>query len=313
MADTTRFYLTSNTPSYQPGTTSNVSAWSQAPSPLSSVTFEITFTKGAAGTTTTPTAQTSSSSTYDALVGVWVSNKLDTAVSFLTSDTVQWNIGATAVVTTSNKWRVKIWVSTGDSDTNRGTLLDGTGATNIATTFSGVQDNTQTLSAVSASAGDHIVVEIGYRDTNATTVSNNTVLYYGQTGTDLTSPGDTDNTHTPWIEFVTTNTLAASSASVSPSASVSASVSPSASISPSASASASVSPSISPSVSPSESPSLSPSASESPSVSPSKSPSESPSASPSESPSASVSPSVSPSASPLNLHQHHHQKVLQLV
>src|SRR3990167_8869719 len=106
MADTTRFYLTTVAASYAPGTTSNVSAWSTVAGALAAK--DLTFTKGAAGTTTTPTAQTSSSSTYDVLVGTWVSDKLDIAINFLTSDTVQWNIGATAVVTTSNKWRIKI-------------------------------------------------------------------------------------------------------------------------------------------------------------------------------------------------------------
>src|SRR3989344_4724189 len=118
MADTTRFYLTTVAASYAPGTTSNVSAWSTVGGALAAK--DLSVNKGAAGTTTTPTAQTSSSSTYDPLIGTWVSDKLDTAITFTTSDTVQWNIGATAVVATSNKWRVKIWVSTADSDTNRG-------------------------------------------------------------------------------------------------------------------------------------------------------------------------------------------------
>ncbi|HEY7120171.1 MAG TPA: hypothetical protein VH475_26520 [Tepidisphaeraceae bacterium] len=96
-----------------------------------------------------------------------------------------------------------VWVTTGDSDTVRGTLLadfsdSGEWVANGLGQVSGRVMTTQTLSSVAAQAGDRIVVEAGYRATNTHTTSRGGTLTYGGarlgelTGTEsLLSPNST--------------------------------------------------------------------------------------------------------------------------
>jgi hypothetical protein len=102
---------------------------------------------------------------------------------------------------------VHVWVSEGNTSTVRGTLLNNYVDTNeFATATAGLQIAQQTLSAVAAQVGDHIIVEIGYQAQNSTTSSRTgTVRYGGNDATDLTS-GDTNTAHPGWVEFGTTIT-----------------------------------------------------------------------------------------------------------
>ena len=86
-----------------------------------------------------------------------------------------------------------VFVTQGDTDNLRGTLLanyadpntNEWGTTALGKSLSAVA----TLTAVSALAGDRIVIEIGYRARNTTTSSRTGTIWYGGSGSDLTVGG----------------------------------------------------------------------------------------------------------------------------
>lgn len=86
-----------------------------------------------------------------------------------------------------------IFVTQGDTDNLRGTLLanyadpntNEWGTTALGKSLSAVA----TLTAVSALAGDRIVIEIGYRARNTTTSSRTGTIWYGGSGSDLSVGG----------------------------------------------------------------------------------------------------------------------------
>jgi hypothetical protein len=108
-------------------------------------------------------------------------------------------------------WHLHIYVTQGDSDTPRGTLLsDYIESTNEWSTSSGARAlaSAQTISSLAISAGDRIVVELGYAAKNSVTTSYTGTIRYGvETGTntpmtvDLTAGDTATTTHAPWIEF----------------------------------------------------------------------------------------------------------------
>lgn len=104
-----------------------------------------------------------------------------------------WELG------TSDGMRLKVhvWVTQGDTSSVRGTLLsDYVDATNLPTaSLQGVTfTSAQTLSSVTAQAGDRIIVEIGYRSLNSTTSSRTgqIAVGVGSAGADDLPPGRAD-------------------------------------------------------------------------------------------------------------------------
>lgn len=85
------------------------------------------------------------------------------------------------------------FVTQGNTDSLRGTLLGNYADPNTnewgTTAASKALSAAQTLSAVSALAGDRIVVEVGYRARNTTASSRTGTLWYGGNGSDLASGG----------------------------------------------------------------------------------------------------------------------------
>ena len=167
--------------------------------------------------------------------------------------------------------RCHIWVTQGDSDNVRGTLLSNWNGHAVwgAYTTGGRVATGIALSSVACENNDRIVIELGAHETAAADVSCGG--YYGGSGDDIVE-NDNTSTHAGWFEIEATVSASASrspSASQSPSSSASPSSSSSASQSPSSSSSASLSPSSSSSlsVSASTSPSSSASASAPPAVS----------------------------------------------
>ncbi len=100
---------------------------------------------------------------------------------------------------------VHIWVSQGDTDTARGTLLadyiDATEFPSAATTQATSLTTPQTLSSVNASDGDRIIVEIGYRATNTTATSRTGTLDYGAAHEDNYVGVGTSTNFTGWVQF----------------------------------------------------------------------------------------------------------------
>lgn len=101
-----------------------------------------------------------------------------------------------ANIAANDVYHVHAYVTQGDSDTPRGTLLaDSIGASEWPTTAAGLTTGALALDAVNALSGDRIVVEIGYQAQNTSTTSYAGTLYYGNPydASDLTD-ADTDVT-----------------------------------------------------------------------------------------------------------------------
>lgn len=101
-----------------------------------------------------------------------------------------------------------IYVTQGDSDTPRGTLLtdyrDGAGANELTASSStaGIDLNAaQSLSSLAVSDNDRLVVEIGYVARNASATSYTGTLYYGQTARADLEHGGAYNSGNAYVEF----------------------------------------------------------------------------------------------------------------
>lgn len=121
------------------------------------------------------------------------------------SGNINWCLGVAESVSSMDAvYHVHIFVTVGDSDTVRGTVLtDSIQGTEWAlTTLTGKAISSVAASTVNFQAGDRIVVEMGVRDQgNVVTLAAGTIEYGGTGGTDLTD-GSTDVTNRPgWIEF----------------------------------------------------------------------------------------------------------------
>lgn len=126
------------------------------------------------------------------------------------SGTVTWCIGAKeSNALLDAVWHLHIYVTSGDSDTPRGTLLSNfTGATEFSTTATGATEGAQAVSSVAVQTGDRLVVEIGYETSTTTAASYNATINYGSTGTTDLTNGDTAVTTDPgWVEFSGTDGL----------------------------------------------------------------------------------------------------------
>ncbi len=119
---------------------------------------------------------------------------------------VKWAFGVqvSSLVATFNT-KIHIWVSQGSTSTVRGTLLSNqVGTSNWGTTAQGIAEGPFTLTPVNALNGDCIVIEVGYRKTGISGVSDTGTLWFGSDSpsTPDLSGGDTNVTqHPSWIEF----------------------------------------------------------------------------------------------------------------
>jgi hypothetical protein len=196
-AASTRLYIQNASAGYTPSTIRG--AWDTT---SGAVVAKLSTDKGGS-TTSKGIAETSATNDYDVLLARFVSEPLLSDTSFTTSNTVQWTMAVLESNANANDfYHIHIFVTQGDSDNLRGTLLtDSIGATEWPTAVAGRGEGTKALSNVNALAGDRIVVEVGYQDQNTKTTSYTGTLYYGGTDTtDLTS-GDTNTAHPGWIEF----------------------------------------------------------------------------------------------------------------
>lgn len=120
------------------------------------------------------------------------------------SGTVTWCIGAKESNTLLDAvWHMHIYVTSGDSDTPRGTLLPNyTGTAEFSTTATGATEGAVSVSPVSVQVGDRLVVEIGYETSTTTGSSYSATINYGNVGTTDLAAGDTAVTVEPgWVEL----------------------------------------------------------------------------------------------------------------
>jgi hypothetical protein len=192
----TRFYLGATAADYTPATKRG--AWDDASATLARRLAPAP--EGAASTATT--AETAAAAGHDVLLGRWISDPALTAGTL--SGTATWIMGVLESATAADlHFHLHAYVTTGDSDTPRGTLLaDSIGATEWPTAATGRGEGAKALASVAVSAGDRLVVEIGYAAQNAVATSYSGTLHYGNTGaTDLAAAASTVTTDPGWIEF----------------------------------------------------------------------------------------------------------------
>lgn len=191
----TRFWLTSSAPPYTP--TTRRGAWDVATG--EDVQLLGRQPAGSAGSSTINVGSTAAD--RDVLLHRSISAGAVKAGTL--SGTVTWIIGAKESNAGLNGFfHLHIYVTSGDSDTPRGTLLtDSIGATEFGTTAIGASEGAKAVSSVAVSVGDRIVVEIGYR-ANAGATTQNATINYGNTGTTDLSVASSSVTSQPgWIEF----------------------------------------------------------------------------------------------------------------
>lgn len=146
-------------------------------------------------------AETSSTNNHDWLVYRFTSEGiLDTATLSGTLDYVvgcrKENAGFIP------KLHLHIFVTQGDSDTVRGTLLTDHIGPNLPTASSSIGETSVALTSVDVQPGDRIVVEIGARSANTNSTSTLARIRSGGTSGDLTAGDDPVATDkSGWFEF----------------------------------------------------------------------------------------------------------------
>lgn len=199
MSITQRFFLTNAAAGYTPTTLRG--AWDAT---ASAVTKNLG--RQPSGTTTTVgIAETSTTNNWDVLLYRGVSDPLDKAYTFTTSDKVQICAGLKESNASANDFiHVHIYVTTGDSDTPRGTILtDSIGATEFTTTAGFRTDGLKTLAGLACSSGDRVVVEIGYQGQNTSATSFTGTLNYGGVDTSGVAAATDVTVSVGWVEFTT--------------------------------------------------------------------------------------------------------------
>lgn len=147
---------------------------------------------GLGGPLSIASAETAATTDYDVLLLRCVSAPLAANCNF--SGTLNVLMGVQESATDADMaYYVHAFVTQGDTDNLRGTLLANYNDLNTnewgTTALGKAISAAQSLSAVSALAGDRIVVEIGYRARNTTSSTRTGTIWYGGSGSDLTSGG----------------------------------------------------------------------------------------------------------------------------
>ena len=173
----TTLYLTANAAPYTPATLRG--AWDQT---AGAITRAFDTQKVAGGNLTTiGIAEVNAAANHDVLLGRWVSGPV-AAQTF--SGTLDCVLGVLASLAAADlAIHIHAYVTQGDSDTVRGTLLTNyveTVANEWPTTATGrAFAAAQALTGVIASAGDRIVIEVGYVALNAVATSYTGTMNYG--------------------------------------------------------------------------------------------------------------------------------------
>lgn len=198
-----RFYLNDDAPGRSPAVAKG--AWDDITNQPNIGGLETTQSGVAA---TLGVAETSVTNNWDVLLATFVSPALGGNVAFKTTDTVKAVLGVLESNAAANMFtHIHIWVSAGNTDTVRGTLLqDSIGSTEWGTTAAGLKTGLLNLANnVNALAGDFIVVEVGYQAQNTVSTSFTGTLNFGATTptVDLTNGDTSVVAHPSWIEFST--------------------------------------------------------------------------------------------------------------
>lgn len=203
----TRLYPSSGGVAYTPTTIRG--AWEKTTGHMVCGMNSIKDQPGLDGPVSVASAETIGTADYDVLLLRSVSSPLAANCNF--SGTLNVMLAVQESNTDADMaYYVHAFVTQGDTDNLRGTLLANYNDLNTnewgTTALGKALSSAATLTAVSALAGDRIVVEIGYRARNITTSSRTGTLYYGGNGSDLAS-GGVATSGIGYIDFSDTFTL----------------------------------------------------------------------------------------------------------
>lgn len=193
-----RYYIQNAAAGYDPATERG--AWDDT---ASHVVKKLSKTKSGSVAQVT-VAETSSVNDYDVLLLKAVTDPLVSNKTI--SGTMSWCLGIKETSLSANfYYHVHVFVTQGDTDNVRGTLLSNyIGAAEWSADTGGpwgLAVTDQAISAVNAQTGDRVVIEVGYRAKNTSTSSFSGVVAYGGTSsTDLTD-GALASSNPGWIEF----------------------------------------------------------------------------------------------------------------
>jgi hypothetical protein len=184
-----RWYLTSQSPGFSPSALRG--AWD-----INHATFWFALATTQGGSSFNLNASPSAGPGYDGCLWRGVSSGLAAGVI---SGTVNFAYVAKELSASANDvFHVHLYVTAGDSDTVRGTLLADAIDTNELPTTSQAWSPAAPIAVtpVTVQAGDRLVLELGYRHDGGT--GDFIQTKYGGTGTDAVAGGP--NTGVPWID-----------------------------------------------------------------------------------------------------------------
>lgn len=191
----TRLYIDPTAIPYTPATIRG--AWDATGTPS---TGKLTLVPTGSNTSISKT-ETTATNNWDVLYGRWVSDALVSNKTI--AGTISGAIRASEANAAANAFfHLHIFVTVGNSDTVRGTLLtDTVVGTEFPTTAASVGFTGVTLTSVAAQTGDRIVVELGVQFQNTVTTSYATTIQYGGVTTVDTVAGNTTAGRAKWIQF----------------------------------------------------------------------------------------------------------------
>lgn len=177
----TKFYLHNKTAPYSPA--SFRGAWDATGSAVTKALDSASVPVDGSVIALLSIAEANATDEYDVLMFRGVSGPLKAGT--IGTGTVNLMLGVYESSTSANlHWHVHIYVTQGDSDTVRGTLLsdyrEAAGTNEWASVRTATALNAAaSLSSLAVSAGDRLVVEIGYTARNTSATSYTGYLYYG--------------------------------------------------------------------------------------------------------------------------------------
>lgn len=196
----TRLYLSNFAAGYNPATTRGTWTYTDGSGNVKEMGGKV----GSAATFV-PTGK-AAAGTWNQFSSKWVSPPLNADFLFSTAHTLSLVIGTkiSSVTNAAGQWAIMAYVTTGDSDTPRGTILAQTteAAADFSATATGRAGDAWALANLQAYAGDRIVIELGWQKTGTATSTRTHTHNYGNVGaTDLTNGSANVTTEPGWFEF----------------------------------------------------------------------------------------------------------------
>lgn len=157
--------------------------------------------EGAAATVSA--AETSAATDWDVLLGRWVSPPLASGGTLAASSPLTFCLARSESDANADQFvRWQLTIVSPDGQTERGSARNAVlPLFEAPTTLTGLQTSTTTSTAVTYSAGDRVVLHLGYRSLGTSTTPYTGTLAYGGTGTPDLADGVTDTSRPGWVDL----------------------------------------------------------------------------------------------------------------